>query len=53
MRDARRLLLALALSAFLSPPAAADFAAGLTAYQRGDEVTAIREWTPLADRPSA
>lgn len=53
MRDARRLLLALALSAILSPPAAADFAAGLTAYQRGDEVTAVREWTPLAEAGDA
>lgn len=53
MRDARRLLLALVLTALLSPPAAADFAAGLTAYQRGDEVTAAREWTPLAEAGDA
>jgi hypothetical protein len=53
MRDARRLLLALVLTALLSPPAAADFATGLTAYQRGDEVTALREWTPLAEAGDA
>jgi TPR repeat protein len=29
---------------------AADFAAGLDAYQKGDYVTAIKEWRPLADQ---
>jgi len=32
---------------------AADFAAGLTAYQKGDYVTAAKEWRPLADEGDA
>jgi hypothetical protein len=28
----------------------ADFQKGLTAYQRGDYATALREWTPLAEQ---
>ena len=27
-----------------------DFEKGLTAYDNGDYTTALREWTPLADR---
>ena len=38
----------LTLSLFTA--SAADFAAGLDAYQKGDYVTAIKEWRPLADR---
>ncbi|MGA2213812.1 MAG: tetratricopeptide repeat protein [Bryobacteraceae bacterium] len=30
-------------------PALADFQAGLEAYQKGDYVTAAKEWRPLAD----
>ena len=30
-------------------PALGDFAAGLAAYQKGDYVTAAKEWRPLAD----
>jgi TPR repeat protein len=30
--------------------AAADFATGLDAYQKGDYVTAVKEWRPLADQ---
>ena len=30
----------------------ADFQKGLTAYQRGDYATALREWTPLAKHKS-
>jgi uncharacterized protein len=32
---------------------AADFATGLTAYQKGDYTAAIKEWRPLADQGSA
>ncbi|MDA9163032.1 sel1 repeat family protein, partial [Alphaproteobacteria bacterium] len=28
----------------------ADFVKGLTAYNQGDYVTAIKEWTPLAEQ---
>ena len=31
----------------------ADLQKGLTAYQRGDYATALREWTPLAEQGSA
>jgi TPR repeat protein len=34
-------------------PAFADFQAGLDAYQKGDYVTAAKEWRPLADQGSA
>src|SRR5260370_5120899 len=37
------LLLALAIPAF------ADFSAGMSAYEKGDYVTAAKEWRPLAD----
>lgn len=33
--------------------AAADFAAGLKAYENGDYATALKEWQPLADSGSA
>jgi len=33
--------------------AAADFATGLTAYQKGDYVTAAKEWRPLAEEGEA
>ena len=29
---------------------AADFAAGVEAYQKGDYATALKEWQPLADQ---
>jgi uncharacterized protein len=32
---------------------AADFATGLTAYQKGDYVTAAKEWRPLAEQGDA
>src|SRR5689334_20768694 len=32
---------------------AADFQAGLDAYNRGDYATALREWQPLADKGEA
>jgi TPR repeat protein len=41
-------ILAVGLAA-ASFPALADFAAGLTAYQKGDYVTAAKEWRPEAD----
>ena len=31
----------------------ADFQKGLTAYDRGDYATALREWTPLAEQGDA
>lgn len=34
-------------------PLAADFAAGLAAYQKGDYVTALKEWRPLAEAGDA
>jgi hypothetical protein len=44
------ILFLLALSAL---PAWADFAAGLSAYQKGDYEGALREWQPLAERGDA
>ncbi len=42
------LLLLLALTA-----SAADFSAGLSAYQKKDYVTAVKEWRPLAEKGDA
>ena len=33
-----------------TPPAEADFNAGVAAYKQGDYATALREWRPLAAR---
>jgi hypothetical protein len=48
------------LFCFLSPSltlilvsSAADFATGLTAYQKGDFVTAAKEWRPIAEQGDA
>ena len=41
------LVLALALDA---PVLAADYQAGLDAYDRGDYATALKEWRPLAEQ---
>ena len=38
------------LSAFASVVAASDFSTGLAAYNKGDYVTAVKEWRPLADQ---
>jgi TPR repeat protein len=38
-----------ALFSFAAISAAADFATGLTAYNKGDYATAAKEWRPLAD----
>ena len=35
------------------PAAAGDFGSGLSAYNRGDYVTAFRDWYPLAERGEA
>jgi TPR repeat protein len=44
----------LALSAFcFAVPAWADFQAGMTAYDREDYATALREWQPLAEQGDA
>ncbi len=45
-------ILAIGLAA-ASFPALADFAAGLTAYEKGDYAAAIKEWRPLADQGDA
>lgn len=37
----------------VAAPASADFQTGLTAYQRGDYATALREWTPAAEAGNA
>jgi len=45
---------ALAFAAFAAAvPALADFQAGLDAYQKGDYVTAAKEWRPLAETGDA
>ena len=41
----------LSVSAVLLP--AADFSTGLEAYKKGDYVTAVKEWRPLADQGDA
>ena len=43
----------LALLAFATLPAAADFAAGLAAYNKGDYITAFQEWRSLAEQGDA
>jgi TPR repeat protein len=49
-----RLTLTVVLSIFcLAVPAWADFQAGLTAYDREDYATAMREWQPLAEQGDA
>lgn len=49
----RRLSLAIIIIVLLSRMAAADFKAGLDAFQRGDYATALREWQPLAEKGDA
>jgi len=51
MRDRSWFLSLLLLAAVL--PALADFQAGLDAYNKGDYVTAAKEWRPLAEEGSA
>ena len=41
------------LSLISFPSWSADFDKGLSAYKRGDFVTAVREWTPLAEQGDA
>jgi TPR repeat protein len=49
-----RLNLTFVLSIFcLAVPAWADFQAGMTAYDREDYATALREWQPLAEQGDA
>lgn len=50
MRDRSRFLSLLLFAAAL--PALADFQAGLDAFQKGDYVTAAKEWRPLAEEGS-
>jgi TPR repeat protein len=47
MRSVSCLVAVLSLAAIA---AAADFSTGLTAYNKGDYVTAVKEWRPLADQ---
>jgi len=44
------LLLGMLAAGLAAVPAWADFAAGLAAYQKGDYVTAAKEWLPLAQQ---
>ena len=54
MRMSLRFPIAVVLSIVcLAAPARADFKAGVDAYHRGDYVTAIREWQPLAEEGHA
>lgn len=46
----RSLLLAVLLITSLVASSQADYTAGLVAYEQGDDATALREWTPLAER---
>ncbi len=47
------LALAVAVLLALAGPAAADFKAGLDAFDKGDYATALREWTPTAQQGDA
>ncbi len=51
MTAVTRLLLTLALAG--SVLAAADFAAGVAAYEKGDYAAALKQWQPLADEGNA
>src|ERR1700722_18490109 len=53
MRSMPLVLSLLLVAPWLSVPALADFEAGLDAYQKGDYVTAAKEWRPLAEQGSA
>ena len=46
-------VLVLVFLAWFVTPAIADFDAGMAAYQRGDYVTAFREFKPLAEKGAA
>lgn len=46
-------VLACLIVLFVAGLARADFAAGVAAYQKGDYVTAAKEWRPLAEGGSA
>ena len=48
-----RRLISLILGFLLLAAAAADFAAGMSAYQRGDFEAAVAEWRPLAEQVDA
>jgi TPR repeat protein len=50
-----RALYYLLLTAIVAAPTlcAADFAAGVAAYEKGDYATALKEWEPLAEEGSA
>jgi uncharacterized protein len=53
MRNMPLVLTLLSFAPWLAAPALADFEAGLDAYQKGDYVTAAKEWRPLAEQGSA
>lgn len=50
---ARRAGFALLFFLSVAAPASADFQSGLTAYQRGDYATALREWSAAAESGNA
>src|SRR5215467_16143194 len=41
------------LSSTVQPSTASDFGSGLSAYNRGDYITAFRDWYPLAEHGDA
>src|SRR2546427_121213 len=49
----KSLVLVLVFLAWFVTPAIADFDAGMAAYQRGDYVTAFREFKPLSEKGAA
>ena len=49
----RLLYLLILFASYLVSSARADFATGLSAYQKGDYATAIKEWRPLAEQGDA
>jgi TPR repeat protein len=53
MRMRARNCIVLVLLALSALPAWADFAAGLSAYQKGDYDGALKEWQPLAESGEA
>jgi len=49
----RFFLFVVVLNVLSGAPAVADFAKGLTAAERGDYATALKEWRPLAEQGNA
>jgi TPR repeat protein len=53
LQNTRKMLLRLVCLLGAALPAAADFQAGLQAYERKDYATALKEWQPLAEKGDA